>query len=203
MPSLEEIMGTSYREDMTAEEVNSYFKKQLLSTGEYVSSEKAKADKEDSAKTIKELQAKLQGTMSEEDLRNAEVEALKAQIETMKESQKQSKIETAKLKAQGTLAESTVLMGIASDDKDYKKFLDNISDEDSVKTESISKYINKLIKDAYEKGKSEATKKNLGSMGNQNVGGSTDKEISKDIELVNRIQASKPKPKENTKSNFM
>lgn len=203
MPSLEEIMGNSYREDMTTEEVNSFFKSQLLSTGEYVSSAKAKADKDESAKTIKELQAKLQGNMSEEDLRNAEVEALKAQIEAMQESQKQSKLETARLKAQSTLAESIVLMEIAGDDKEYKKFLDNISDEDNVKTESIGKYINKLIKDAYEKGKAQATKTNLGKMGNQTVNGSSDKEISKDIEFVNNLQASKPKQKEFKKSNFM
>lgn len=203
MPSLEEIMGSSYREDMTAEEVNSYFKSQLLSTGEYVSSEKAKADKAESAKTIQELQSKLQGNMSEEELRNAEVESLKAQIEAMKESQRMSKIETAKLKAQGALVESAVLMGIASDDKDYKKFLDSISDEDSVKTENVSKYVNKIIKEAYEKGKAEATKTSLGKMGEQYSGGSSDNEVSQDIDLTNKIIASKPKQKENKKSNFI
>lgn len=203
MPSLEEIMGTEYREDMTAEDVNSFFKNKILSTGEYESKSKVDAERKANAQKMQELQNKVQGSMSEEELRNAEVEALKAEIESMKASEKASKLETSRLKALGTLAESTILVGITNDDKDYKKFLDNISDEDSSKTESISKYVNKLIKDAYEKGKAESTKKNLGNMGNQFVGGSSDKEVSKDIELVKEMQASKPQAKKNTKSNFI
>lgn len=203
MPSLEEIMGSSYRADMTADEVVSYFKNQLLSGGEYVSKAKADAEKADSAKQIADLQNKLNGNLTDEQKREKEFEDLKAELEALRESGRLSKIETAKLKAQGALAEMRITLDIKEDDKEYKSFMENISGEDSTKTESISKYINKLVKDAYEKGKSESTKKNLGAMGSQYTGGSSDKEVSKDIELVNKINASKPKPKEFKKSNFI
>ena len=36
MPSLEEIMGSSYRADMTAEDVTAYFKNKVLYGGDYV-----------------------------------------------------------------------------------------------------------------------------------------------------------------------
>ena len=203
MPSLEEIMGSSYRADMTADEVVSYFKNQLLSGGEYVSKAKADAEKADSAKQIADLQNKLNGNLTDEQKREKEFEDLKAELEALRESGRLSKIETARLKAQGALAEMRITLDIKEDDKEYKSFMENISGEDSTKTESISKYINKLVKDAYEKGKSESTKKNLGAMGYQYTGGSSDKEVSKDIELVNKINASKPKPKEFKKSNFI
>ena len=203
MPSLEEIMGSSYRADMTADEVVAHFKNQVLSTGEYVSKAKADADKADSAKQIADLQNKLNGNLTDEEKRAKEFEEMKAELETLRESGRLSKIETAQLKAKSALAEARVTLDIKEDDKDYKAFMENISGEDTVKTENISKYINKLLKDAYEKGKSESTKKNLGAMGNQYTGGSSDKEVSKDIELVNKINASKPKPKEFKKSNFI
>lgn len=203
MPSLEEIMGSSYRADMTADEVLAHFKNQLLSGGEYVSKAKADAEKADSAKQIADLQNKLNGNLTDEQKREKEFEDLKAELEALRESGRLSKIETAKLKAQGALAEMRITLDIKEDDKEYKSFMENISGEDSTKTESISKYINKLVKEAYEKGKSESTKKNLGAMGNQYTGGSSDKEVSKDIELVNKINASKPKPKEFKKSNFI
>lgn len=203
MPSLEEIMGTSYRADMTAEEVKSFFKSEILGTGEYVS--KAKADAADRAnkQKIADLQAKVQGNLTDEELKAQEREALEARIRELEESQKLSKIEAANLKAQGSLSEARVLMGIADDDKDFKKFIDNISVEDSVKTESIGKYINKLIKDAYEKGQSNATKNSLGKMGNQNVGGKDSGDKGKDIALVEAMNASRPKVKEFKKSNFI
>lgn len=203
MPSLEEIMGSSYRADMTTDEVVAHFKNQLLSGGEYVSKAKADAEKADSAKQIADLQNKLNGNLTDEEKRAKEMEDLIKEVEALRESGRLSKIETAKLKAQGALAEMRITLDIKEDDKEYKSFMENISGEDSTKTESISKYINKLVKDAYEKGKSESTKKNLGAMGNQYTGGSSDKEVSKDIDLVNKINASKPKPKEFKKSNFI
>jgi hypothetical protein len=203
MPSLEEIMGSSYRADMTADEVVAHFKNQLLSGGEYVSKAKADAEKADSAKQIADLQNKLNGNLTDEQKREKEFEDLKAELEALRESGRLSKIETAKLKAQGALAEMRITLDIKEDDKEYKSFMENISGEDSAKTESISKYINKLVKDAYEKGKAESTKKNLGTMGKQYTAGSTDKEVSKDMALVEELKASKPKQKEFKKSNFI
>lgn len=203
MPSLEEIMGSSYRADMTAEDVTAYFKNKVLSGGDYVSKAKADADKAESRKKIEDLQSQLNGNLTDEQKRVKEVEDLKAQIQALQESGRLSKIETSKLKAQGALAETRITLDIKEDDKEYKTFMENISSEDTEKTENISKYINKLIKDAYEKGKSESVKKSLGKMGDQKIGKGDDTETSKDTELVNKMLASKPKPKEFKKSNFI
>ena len=203
MPSLEEMMGSSYRADMTKEEVMAHFKNELLSGGEYVSKAKVDADKADSAKKIAELQNKLNGNLTDEEKKAKEIEELLAKVAELEENGRLSKIETATLKAQGALADARITLDIKDVDNDYKSFMQNISSEDSAKTESIGKYISKLVKDAYEKGKAESTKKNLGAMGNQFTGGSTDKEVTKDMDLVNKLNASRPKPKEFKKSNFI
>lgn len=203
MPSLEEIMGSSYHENMTSDEINSFFENRLLATGKYENKEKVDAERKKNSATIKELQTKIQGNLSEDELKKQETEALKAEIEQLKESQKLSRLETSRLKAEGSLAETKVLMGI-TDDKEYKKFIENISDEDSSKTDNISKYINKLVKDAYEKGKAEGTKKSLGEMGKQySKGSSQDDGNDKDLQLVKKMESFKPVQKEFKKSNFI
>ena len=58
-----------------------------------------------------------------------------------------------------------------------------------------------MIKDAYEKGKTEATKNGLGNMGKQKQG-SSNESITKDQALVERITANTTQKAENARSNF-
>ena len=42
---LKELMGEAYKENMTTEEIQSFFKNQVLGGGDYVNKEKAEAEK--------------------------------------------------------------------------------------------------------------------------------------------------------------
>ena len=44
---LKELMGDAFKEDMTKEDVQAFFKKQVLATGEYTNSGKAKAEQKE------------------------------------------------------------------------------------------------------------------------------------------------------------
>ena len=73
-------------------------------------------------------------------------------------------------------------LGLKVDDKDFSSFVDNITTEDSSKSSSIATYVSKIVNDAYEKGKKDATKDSMGNMGkgkghdNQNSGEPTDRD---------------------------
>ena len=62
------------------------------------------------------------------------------------------------------------ILGLKDDDADYGLFIDSIVSDDANKTNSIAKYVAKLTKDAYDKGKQDAIKDKMGQFGNQNKG---------------------------------
>jgi len=68
------------------------------------------------------------------------------------------------------LAQAKTILGLKDDDADYGSFVNNIVSDDANKTSAIAKYVAKLTKDAYEKGKQDATKDKMGQFGNQNKG---------------------------------
>ena len=150
-----------------------FFKGQILNTGDYVNAGKAKAEKDDLQKKLNEANQKIKEKMSDDELKQEEVAAKDKLIEELRKQLTANSIETNKSKAIGVVAEATTLMGIKSDDKDFTSFISNIATEDSEKTVSISQYVNKMIKEAYEKGKSEATKQNLSKIGGFNANGSS------------------------------
>ena len=148
-----------------------FFKDQILNTGDYVKAGKAKAEKDDLQKKLDEANQKIKEKMSDDELKQEEFAAKDKLIEDLKKQLIQNSIEANQSKARGGIAEALTLMGIKSDDKDFNSFITNIATEDSEKTVSISQYVNKIIKEAYEKGKSEATKQNLGKIGGFNANG--------------------------------
>lgn len=150
-----------------------FFKGQILNTGDYVSAGKAKAEKDDLQKKLNEANQKIKEKMSDDELKQEEVAAKDKLIEQLKQQLTQNAIEANQSKAISGVAEATTLMGIKSDDKDFTSFIANIASEDSEKTTSISQYVNRMIKEAYEKGKSEATKQNLSKIGGFNANGSS------------------------------
>ena len=64
---LKEIMGDSYKEGMSKDDVQSFFKKQVLSSGEYTNSGKANAEKKELSDKIASLQAELDAKMTDDD----------------------------------------------------------------------------------------------------------------------------------------
>ena len=137
-----------------------FFKNAVLGNGDYVLKGKSDAEKKALQDKLNEANQKLKANMSEDDQRKADAEAKDALIAQLQEQLKGSKISANQATAIGNIAEATTLIGLKSDDKDLVKFIANIATEDAEKTVEVSQYVNKIIKDAYEKGKAEATKQN-------------------------------------------
>lgn len=162
---LKELMGDSYKEGITKEEVQDFFKKQVLSTGEYTNSGKAKAEKQELNDKIAELQAQLESKMTDDDKKKKADEDTRKLIEDLQKQLAESKSSLSKSNALSSLAEAKIKAGIKDNDKEYDDFISSISFEDSEKTDKISKYVSKIVASAYEIGKNEAIKNKLGKMG--------------------------------------
>lgn len=149
-----------------------FFKNQVLGNGDYVTKGKADAEKKALQDKLNAANQKLKENMTDDDKRKAEEAAKDALIAQLQEELKGNKIDANQAKALGNVAEAVNLIGLKSDDKDFLKFIANIATENAEQTVEVSQYVNKIVKDAYEKGKAEATKQNLGKLGGFNANGS-------------------------------
>ena len=164
-----------------------FFKNQVLGGGEYVRKEMADAEKAKLNQALQVANDKIKSKMSDEEKSAADAKAQQELIETLQAQLKAQTLKSNQSQALGNIAEATTLIGIKGDDKDFTKFIENISVEDADKTNEVSKYINKLVKDAYEKGKSEATKQNLGKMGNFNANSNNGSDDNKTESIATRL----------------
>lgn len=171
---LKELMGDAYKEGMTKEDVQSFFKKQVLDSGDYTKTGKANAEKKELNDKIATLQAELEAKMTDDDKKKKADEDTKKLIEDLQKQLAESKSSQSKMSATSLLAEAKIKAGIKDDDKEFEKFIDEISFEDNEKTSSIGKYISKIVASAYDAGKSEAIKNKLGKMGSFKEGQDTD-----------------------------
>lgn len=170
---LQKLMGDSYKEGLTVEDITNFMKGKSfvdLSKGGYVDVNKYN-------KEIGELNAKLtekdkviQSKMSDDELAQQAQKDKDAEIERLKKLLSDNTITTNKSLANSSLVEGLGLLGMKSDDSDFVKFMDNITSEDGTKTSAIAQYVNKLIKNAYEKGKKDSTKDAMGNFGKQQGG---------------------------------
>ena len=171
---LKELMGESYKEDMTKEDVQNFFKKQVLDSGDYTNAGKANAEKKELNEKIATLQAELDAKMTDDDKKKKADEDTKKLIEDLQKQLAESKSSQSKMSANSLLAEAKIKAGVKDGDKDFEDFIAEISFEDSEKTNKVSKYISKIVANAYESGKSEAVKNKLGKMGSFKEGQDTD-----------------------------
>ena len=177
MNELQKLMGDSYKEGLTVEDITNFMKGKNfadLSQGGYVDVNKYNSEIANLNKTItdkdnliKTKDNELKSKMSDEDLVKAAQKEKDDEIERLKAMLSANTLTTNKSTANSSLAEGLNLIGIKSDDKDYSSFIENIATEDAEKTNSVAKYVNKLIKDAYEKGKKDSTKDAMGEFGKQ------------------------------------
>ena len=162
---LKELLGEAYNEGMTAEDVKAIFKKQLLDSGEYVNKGKAEAERKAAEQNAAEYKRQLEAKMTEDEKKKVADADTQKLIKELREELAASKSAISKKTAQSSLAEAKLKAGIKDDDKDFEEFVTSISFEDNDKTDKISKYITKIVSNAYEVGKSEAVKNKLGKMG--------------------------------------
>ena len=120
--------------------------------------------------------------MSDDELAQQAQKDKDAEIERLKKLLSDNTITTNKSLANSSLVEGLGLLGMKSDDSEFVKFMDDITSEDGTKTSAVAQYVNKLIKNAYEKGKKDSTKDAMGNFGKQQGGsnpGSGEPEIGK------------------------
>lgn len=171
---LKELMGDSYKEGMSKDDIQNFFKKQVLSSGEYTNSGKANAEKKELNDKIASLQAELDSKMTDEDKKKKEDADFMKKFEQMQKALAEKSADISKMSAIAHLSEAKKQAGIKDGDTDFDDFISNIAFEDKDKTDNVSKYIAILVKNAYEAGKTEAVKNNLGKMGTFKVGEGTD-----------------------------
>lgn len=162
---MKQIMGDNYKEELTQEEIQDFFKKQVLAGGEYTNTGKANAEKKELEDKINSLKKELESKMTDDDKKKKADEDTKKLIEDLQKQLMESKATQSKMSANSLLAEARIKAGVKDNDTEYDDFISNISFEDSDKTNNIGKYIAKLVNNAYESGKSEAVKNKLGKMG--------------------------------------
>ena len=161
---LKEIMGNDYKEGMSKDDITTFFKKQVLASGDYENAGKSKAEKKELNDKIAELQAELEAKMTDDDKKKKADADTQKMIAALQKQLAESKVNQSKMAALGFLADAKVKAGIKDDDTDFDEFLGGISFEDSEKTSKISKYVSQIVANAYEAGKSEAVKNKLANM---------------------------------------
>lgn len=185
--NLKDMMGDAYKADMTAEDVNNFFagkKFTDLSTGLYVDKNKYERDIQSLQATIAEKQNALNAKLTDDEKAQQEKLNKDKEIQRLTELLKTNTLNSNKSMAIGNTADVKSILKIEEDDTEFATFLDNIVSEDGAKTTAIAKYINKAVKDAYEKGKQDATKDSMGDFGKKTKG---DTSKSKEDDLGSRL----------------
>ena len=194
---LKELLGDAYKEDITADEVKEIFKKQFVATGEYENKGKANAEKNDLKNQIAKLQEELAGKMTDDEKKNAQDKEMQKLVEKLQKQLAESNMTISKKTATGYLSSLREKAGKKDDDTGFEEFISSIAFEDNDKTDKVSKYISDMISNAYEAGKNEATKMQLGKLGSFKAGqdgegteekGAFGKKLAQEIKTEQKIQ---------------
>lgn len=168
MNELQTLMGDAYHEGITTEEIATFFEGKKfadLSTGKYVDKNKYENEVNGLKASLSQKDNELKSKMTEEELSHASAKEQQAEIERLTNLLSQQRLDSNKSKAIASTSEIKSILGLKEDDSDYAGFLGNIVSEDGDKTSKIATYVNKIVKDSYEKGKKDALKDSLGQMG--------------------------------------
>ena len=130
MDELQKLMGDSYKEDLTIDDIKNFMKGKNfadLSSGNYVDKNKYNADIKNLNDKISAKDTELQSKMTDDEKAKAASNAQAAEIERLTKLLSENTITTNKSVANSSLAESLGLIGVKSDDKDLMSFIDNIT----------------------------------------------------------------------------
>lgn len=166
--NLKEVLGDAYKEGMTFEEVSNFFEGKKfadLSTGNYVDKNKYESEVNSLKTQLSEKDTALKNRMSDDEKIKLAQQEKDAEIEKLKTMLTNTAITGNKNTVNGITLSAREILGLDANDENYVSFVDNITTEDDTKSTSIATYVTKLVKDAYEKGKKDATKDDMGSMG--------------------------------------
>lgn len=161
---LKELLGDAYKEGMTFEEISTALSdKNLadLSTGEYVRKDKATADTKKLTTEIADLKSQLKDRMSKEERDQAANDEILNELEMLRTQLKEKDIANNKSTLISRTADMRTKIGVTDDDKEFNNFVDLVAGEDATKNGTISSYLSKILKTAYDKGVADTTKSQI------------------------------------------
>lgn len=165
--NLQELLGEAYNENMSIEDINNALQgKNLadLSTGNYVDINKYNREIQDLQAKLTKKESEIQTVNTNANHESSENQAL---INQLQEQLKALELESNKSNAIASMSEAKTLLEIKDNDVEYASFLDNLSGLNKDVSHSLTSYVSKQIKNAYEKGKQDGLKNGLGDMGKQ------------------------------------
>lgn len=166
--NLKEMLGDAYKEGMAFEEVSNFFEGKKfadLSTGNYVDKNKYESEVNTLKTQLSEKDTALKNRMSDDEKVKLAQQEKDAEIERLKTMLTNNTISGNKNTVNGITLSAREILGLDANDESYVAFVDNITTEDSTKSSNIATYVSKLVKDAYEKGKKDATKEDMSNLG--------------------------------------
>lgn len=187
--NLKELMGDAFKEGITVEEISSFFdgkKFADLGTGQYVDKNKFDNTVNELNKKLTDANNQLNAKMTDEEKSQQAQKEQVAEIERLKKLLSDNTINGNKNTVVGVLASTRDTLGLDVNDKDFVKFVENITSEDGTRSTDIANYVSKVVKDAYEKGKQDATKDSMGNFG-KGKGQATDDAGDKIGEIGKRL----------------
>ena len=200
--NLKSVLGDAYHDNMTAEEVNTFFAGKNfadLSTGQFIDKNKYDREIQTLNATITEKENALTAKLTDSEKADKERDDAQKEIQRLTELLKQNTLSGNKNLALGTTADLKSVLNLQDNDSEYQKFIDNIVSDNADKTNTIAKYVNKAVKDAYEKGKKDAMKDILGNFGKSKK---QDGKGSADVENLGAMLAKKNSNKKETVDYF-
>ena len=165
---LKALLGDAYKENMTLEEVGEFFKGKKfadLSSGQYVDKNKFDNAVNDLHKKLTDANNQLSAKLTDEEKAQQAKQAQEAEIKQLRQLLTENTINGNKNVVVGVLTSTRDTLGLQATDQDFTKFVDNITSEDGAKSTEVANYVAKVVKDAYEKGKKDATKDAMGNLG--------------------------------------
>lgn len=194
MDELKALMGDAYKEGMTIDDVNAFFKGKKfadLSTGKYVDKDKFDTQVNSLNAKLSEQEQELNAKLTDAE-KNAKASQEQAKrIQELEKMLKDNTISGNKNVVNSVLQGSRDILGIQSTDEEFISFVDNITTEDADKTNKIANYISEIVKKSYEKGKQDATKDAMGNFGKQKGQGTDGKGSSEISDLGKRLASAK------------
>lgn len=200
---MKDLMGDSYKEGITLDEVKEFMNGKKfadLSTGNYVDKGKYETAVNSLNAKLTDTQSQLNAKLTDEEKNTQAQKDKDAEIEKLKALLSANTISGNKNVVISEMTASRDILGIDVTDKDFQSFVDNITVEDSAKSTSVAKYVAKIVKDSYEKGKKDATKDAMGVFGKSSAKSGSD---GKDeIGAMGKRLAEQNKPKGETFNYF-
>lgn len=162
---LQSMLGDAFREDMTIEDINAALSGKKfadLSTGNYVDKNKYEADIRAKDSEIQKKAEELHQKMSDDEKKLAAEAEKDDYIKKLEQQVKEQALDTNRSKAETFTTDVRTILELKEDDASYKGFIETISNINNGKSSEVATYVNKLVKESYEKGKKDATKDSLG-----------------------------------------